>query len=265
LPRTGGHFTPLVPAGSFHVGAFGLALVSVLWAYDGWGDVSYVAGEVMDPQRNLPRAIIGGTLAVLAVYLLANVGYMSVLSIDQIRTSKLVAADVAQQLMGRPGAVFVSATVMISTFGTLSAVLLTSPRILFAMADDGMFFKPIARVHPKYKTPHISIMFVALLGVVFVLFLNFEKLADTFVIAMIPFYALGIAAVYRLRARPGYSPAFRTPGYPVVPALFILSVAYLLLNALIDPSSRNWALGIFAVLLAGIPVYRLTVGRTIRR
>ena len=261
LPQTGGHFTPLVPAGSFRLGAFGLALVSVLWAYDGWGDVSYVAGEVTDPQRNLPRAIIGGTLAVLAVYLLANIGYMAVLPIDQIRTSKLVAADVAEKVMGRPGAVFVSVTVMVSTFGTLSAVLLTSPRILFAMADDGLLFKPIARIHPKYQTPYVAIMLVATLGLIFVLLRSFEQLADTFVIAMIPFYALGIAAIYRLRGRPGYTPAFRTPGYPVVPALFILSVVYLLLNALIDPSSRFSTFAIFAVLLLGVPIYYLTVGR----
>jgi amino acid transporter len=129
------------------------------------------------------------------------------------------------------------------------------------MADDGLLFAPIARIHPKYQTPYVAIGFVALLGLIFVLLLRFEKLADTFVIAMIPFYALGVAALYRLRRRPGYSPSFRTPGYPVVPALFIASVAYLLLNALLDDSSRNWALGIFAVLLAGIPVFHMTVGK----
>jgi amino acid transporter len=260
-PQTGGHFTPMVPEGSVQVGAFGLALVSVLWAYDGWADVSYVAGEVKDPRRNLPRAIIGGTVAVMAIYVLANIGYMAVLPIEEIRTSRLVAADVAERIIGRPGVVLVSTTVMISTFGTLSAVLLTSPRVLFAMADDGMLFAPIAKVHPKYQTPHVAIGLVATLGLIFVLLLRFEKLADTFVIAMIPFYALGVAAVYRLRRRPGYSPSFRTPGYPVVPALFIASVAYLLLNALMDPSSRMWAIGIFVVLLAGIPVFHMTVGK----
>ena len=263
-PQTGGHFTPLVPEGSVQVGAFGLALVSVLWAYDGWADVTYVAGEVTDPRRNLPRAIIGGTVAVMVIYVLANVGYMAVLPIEEIRTSRLVAADVAEKIIGRPGVVMVSTTVMISTFGTLSAVLLTSPRVLFAMADDGMLFAPIAKVHPRYQTPYIAIALVATLGLIFVLLLRFEKLADTFVIAMIPFYALGVAAVYRLRRRPGYAPSFRTPGYPVVPAVFILSVAYLLLNALLDDSSRNWALGIFAVLLAGIPVFHMTVGKAKR-
>jgi amino acid transporter len=261
-PQTGGHFTPMVPEGSVQVGAFGLALVSVLWAYDGWADVTYVAGEVTDPQRNLPRAIIGGTVAVLTIYLLANIGYMAVLPIDEIRISSLVAADVAERVIGRPGVVFVSATVMVSTFGTLSAVLLTSPRVLFAMADDGMLFRPIAKVHPTYQTPYVAIGLVATLGLIFVLLLRFEKLADTFVIAMIPFYAIGVAGVYRLRRRPDYAPSFKTPGYPVVPALFIASVAYLLLNALMDPDSRAWAIGIFAVLLAGIPIYYRTVGRS---
>ncbi len=260
-PNTGGHFTPFVPTGSVRMGAFGLALVSVLWAYDGWADVSYVAGEVTDPRKNLPRAIIGGTIAVIAIYVLANIGYMAVLPIEEIRRSGLVAADVAERIVGRTGVVFVSVTVMISTFGTLSASLLTSPRVLFAMAEDGMLFEPIARVHPKFKTPHIAIGLVATMGLIFVLLLRFEKLADTYVIAMIPFYALGVAAVYRLRRRPGYAPSFRTPGYPVVPALFIASVVYLLVNALIDPSSRYWAIGIFVVLLAGIPFFHLTVGK----
>ncbi|HWP72618.1 MAG TPA: amino acid permease, partial [Gemmatimonadaceae bacterium] len=115
-PQTGGHFTPLVPEGSVHLGAFGLALVSVLWAYDGWADVTYVAGEVTEPRKNLPRAIIGGTVAVMAIYVLANIGYMAVLPIEEIRTSRLVAADVAEKIIGRPGVIFVSTTVMISTF-----------------------------------------------------------------------------------------------------------------------------------------------------
>jgi basic amino acid/polyamine antiporter, APA family len=262
LPSTGGNFTPAMSAEPIAVSAFGLALVSVLWAYDGWADLSYIAGEVKDPQRNLPKALIGGTAAVLAIYLLANIGYLSVLDINEIRGSRLVAADVAERLIGRAGVVFVATTVMLSTFGTLGAVLLTSPRILFAMADDGLLFKRIAAVHPKYQTPYAAIMLVATLGLIFVLLLTFERLADTFVIAMLPFYAGGVAAVYRLRRRPGYKPAFRVPGYPVVPALFLVSVAYLLINALIDPTSRPWAAGIFAVLLAGIPVYRLITSRS---
>src|SRR5687768_1604112 len=135
-PQTGGHFTPLVPEGSVQVGAFGLALISVLWAYDGWADVSYVAGEVKDPRRNVPRALIFGTLGVIVVYLLANIAYLSVFSIDTIKGSQLVAADVAEVLMGGWGVLFVSITVMVSTFGTLNGTMMTSPRIFFAMADD---------------------------------------------------------------------------------------------------------------------------------
>jgi amino acid transporter len=261
LPQTGGHFTPLMPAQPVATSAYGLALVSVLWAYDGWGDLSYVAGEVTNPEKNLPRALVGGTLAVITIYLLANVAYLSVLSVDEMRTSKLVAADVAERLLGRPGVVFVSVTVMLSTFGTLGAVLLTSPRVLFAMADDGLLFRKVASVHPKYQTPYVAISLVATLGLVFVLMNTFEKLADTFVIAMLPFYAGAVSAIYRLRARPGYVPKFAALGYPVVPAIFLIAVAYLLANQILDPGTRNWAIGIFAVILAGIPVYRLTVGR----
>jgi len=254
LPQTGGHFTPAAPPGSWALGAFGLALVSCLWAYDGWGDLSYVAGEVQEPQRNLPRALIGGTLAVMGIYVLANVAYLAVLPVEQIRTSKLVAADVAQAVMGRPGAVLVSVTVMISTFGTLGAILLTTPRILFAMADDGLLFRKIAAVHPKYQTPHMAIGLVAALGAVFVLFFPFEALADAFVTAMIPFYALGVAAVFPLRRRGAVS-AYRTPGYPIVPLLFIASVAYLMINGLAAPESRKTTAIIFGVILAGIPFY----------
>src|SRR6266850_1388816 len=152
LPRTGGHFTPAVPPGSFSISAFGLALVSVLWVYDGWADLSFAGGEVKDPERNLPRALIGGTVAVIVIYLLANIGYLSVLSVDEIRHSRLVAADVASRLLGSAGVVFVSVTVMISTFGSLAGSLLTSPRIFFAMADEGLFFRPVAKVHPQFHT-----------------------------------------------------------------------------------------------------------------
>lgn len=254
LPSTGGHFTPAAPPGSFAIGAFGVALVSVLWAYDGWGDLSYVAGEVQDPQRNLPRALVGGTIAVMVIYVLANLAYLSVLPVEQIRVSKLVAADVAQAVIGRPGAVIVSLTVMISTFGTLAAVLLTTPRILFAMADDRLLFKQIAAVHPRFETPHVAISLVAVLGAVVVLFLPFERLANAFVTAMIPFYALGVAAVFPLRRR-GAVAAYRTPGYPVVPLLFIASVAYLMINGLVDPGARRDTAAIFGVILAGIPAY----------
>jgi amino acid transporter len=261
LPGTGGHFTPAVPEGSFHIAAFGLALVSVLWAFDGWADLSFVSGEVKDPRRTLPRAIIIGTLAVIVIYLLANVAYLAVMSVDEIRHSKLVAADVAQRLVGAPGVIFVACTVMLSTFGTLNATLLTAPRIFFAMADDGLFFRRVAAVHPRYGTPYVSILLTTGLGIVFVLVRDFEHLADTFVTAVVPFYALAVASIFVLRKRPDYDPPFRAPLYPIVPALFIVATLFLLGNAIIDPTSRWGTLAVLGAILVGIPVYYLTVGR----
>jgi APA family basic amino acid/polyamine antiporter len=179
-----------------------------------------------------------------------------------MRRSPLVAADVAQKVIGPAGVVFVGVTVMLSTFGTLTGSLFTSPRIFFAMAEDGLFFRSVAKVHPKFHTPHIAIGINILLAVVFVLIRNFEQLADAFVTAIVPFYALGVAAIFVVRKRPGYAPAFRVPGYPFVPLLFVLSTLYLLGNALIDPSSRLATAITLGIVLLGIPVFYLTVGRT---
>jgi amino acid transporter len=267
LPHSGGHFTPMTPPGSFSIAPFGLALVSVLWAYDGWADLTFVSGEVKDPRRNVPRALIIGTVAVVAIYLLANVAYLSVMPVEEIRTSKLVAADVAFRLVGAGGVTFVSLTVMLSTFGTLNGTLLTSPRVFFAMADEGLLFKKLAAIHPRFKTPYVSIALVAALGVLFVLMRTFEQLADTFVTAILPFYALGVASifVFRKRSTAEYSPPFRTPFYPVTPILFVLATLYLLTNALIDPAGRWPTVAVFGVILIGIPVYYLTVGSRARR
>jgi amino acid transporter len=255
LPATGGHFTPAAPPGSFSVSMFGLALVATLWAFDGWADLSYAAGEVKDPQRNLPRALLIGTGAVLAIYLAANVAYLAVLPIDQIRTSKLVAADVAQIVIGGGGVAFVSVTVMISTFGTLNNSLFTAPRIIFAAADDRLFPRWIASVHPRFKTPWVSILLCSALGVAFCLAQTFEQLTELFVIAFLPFYGLGVAAIFRLRGRPDYKPTFRVPLYPIVPLVFLVSVAALLFNQLLDPVARKWTVGMFAAVLAGVPLY----------
>ncbi|MHB0948452.1 MAG: APC family permease [Gemmatimonadaceae bacterium] len=261
LPKTGGHFTPPVPPGSFSLAPFGLALVSVLWAYDGWADLSFIAGEVKDPRRNLPRALILGTLAIIGIYLLANMAYLAVMPVSEIRHSPSVAADVALRLVGPAGVLFVGVTVMLSTFGTLNGSILTSPRIFYAMAEDGLFFRQVAAVHPKYDTPWVAITITAMLGIAFVLMRTFEQLADAFVTAIIPFYAAGVASIYVLRKRKDYDPPFRVPLYPIVPALFVLATTALLVNAVMDPGSRWATLAVFGVIVVGIPVYYLTVGR----
>jgi len=261
LPETGGHYTPAMPAGSFSLMPFGLALVSVLWVYDGWADVSFVGGEVKDPERNLPRVLVFGTLIIIGLYLLANLAYLAVLPVEEIRRSKLVAADVAERVMGTPGVAFVSIAVMVSTFGTLNGSVMTGARVLFATAADGLLFKPIARVHPRFRTPSVAIILEASLGVLFVLVGTFEQLADAFVTAIVPFYALAVGSVFVLRRRADYAPPFRVPGYPIVPAIFIVATILLLGNALLDRASRMPTLAVFAVILFGIPIYYLTARR----
>ncbi len=265
LPKTGGHFTPMAPPGSFSVSAFGLALVSVLWAFDGWGDVSKVAGEVEDPRKTLPKAIIIGTLAIIVIYLLANIAYLSVLSVEEIRGARLVAADVAERLVGPIGVTLVSITVLLSTFGSVNGSLLTGPRIFFAMADDGLFFRKVAAVHPKFQTPYVAILMTATIGIAFVLLRTFEQLADIFVTASLVFYILSIGAIFKLRKRPDWDPPMRTPLYPLVPALFCAAVLFLLVNALMDPGQRWPTMGVLGVILAGIPVYYVTVGRSAKQ
>jgi amino acid transporter len=247
-----GNFT--ADSGAVDAGLFGLALISVLWAYDGFADVSFAAGEVRDPQRTLPRAIVAGTLAIIAIYVAANAAYLYVNPIERMAVSPLIAADTLQAIFGQAGVAFVSVVVTISTFGALIAIMLAAPRIFFAMADDRLFFRPIARVHPRYGTPHVAIALSAALGVLFVLTRTFEQLADTFVLTIWPFYGLAIAGLYRLRRmRPDLQRPYKVPGYPLVPGVFIAAVVYLVVNALV--SEPVWTSVTFAVVLAGVPVY----------
>ena len=238
----------------FGLGAVGLALVSVLWAYDGFADLSFAGGEVKDPQRTLPKAIILGTLAIIAIYVLTNVAYLYVNPIDKVAHSPLVAADTMMAIFGRAGVVIVSLFVALSTFSSLNGTMLASPRVFFAMAEDGLLFGPIGRVHPRYQTPYVAIMLAAVLGMVLVLSRSFEALTETFVVAIWPFYALSVAALYRLRRlRPDLPRPYRVIGYPVVPAVFILSVIGFVTNALFNEPKPT--LITFALILAGLPVY----------
>jgi len=251
----GASFTNMASTGAaVNPGLFGLALISVMWAYDGFADLTFASGEVTDPQRNLPRAIIFGTIAIIAIYLLANAAYLYVTPIGQLQNSKLIAADTLSAIFGQVGVSFIAVVVMISTFGSLMGSMLASPRIFFAMADDRLFFKPIAAVHPKWNTPYVAIGLAAVLGVAMVMTQTFEQLTDTFVLAMWPFYALSVAALYRLRkSHPHLQRPYKVVGYPVVPAIFIAAACYLVVNALItDP---KWTSITFAVVLAGLPVY----------
>src|SRR5687768_12566711 len=253
--QVGASFTNLASNGAaIDAGVFGLALISVMWAYDGFADLTFASGEVKDPQRNLPRAIIIGTLMIIGIYLSANVAYLYINPIAVMAKSPLIAADTMGALFGQIGVSFVAVVVMISTFGSLMGSMLASPRIFFAMADDKMLFEPIARVHPKWQTPHIAIGLACVLGVAMVMTQTFEQLTDTFVLAMWPFYALSVAAIYTLRkSQPNLNRPYKVIGYPFVPAVFIAAAVYLVVNALItDP---KWTSITFGVVLLGLPVY----------
>jgi len=253
--NVGASFTNLASNGAaIDAGVFGLALISVMWAYDGFADLTFASGEVKDPQRNLPRAIIIGTVMIIGIYLLANAAYLYLNPIGVLAKSRLIAADTMGALFGQAGVSFVAVVVMISTFGSLMGSMLASPRIFFAMADDNLLFEPIARVHPKWKTPYVAIGLASVLGVAMVMTQTFEQLTDTFVLAMWPFYALSVAAIYTLRkSQPQLSRPYKVVGYPIVPAVFVLAAIYLVINALW--TQPLWTTITFAVVLLGLPVY----------
>jgi amino acid transporter len=234
---------------------FGLALVSILWAYDGWADLSFVAGEVRDPQRNMPLALFLGAATIVVIYLSLNGVYLKLVPIGRMPGSPLIAADAAWVVLGRAGVVFVSAAVMVSAFGSLNGSLLVGSRIFYAMAEDRLFFRKLAAVHPRFATPYASIVLATLLGIFYVSLRQFAQLADQFIIGIWPFYALGVAAVFVLRRkRPDLERPYRAWGYPVVPVLFLLAALYLLGNYLLSEPALFFA-DVGAVVLSGIPVY----------
>lgn len=240
-------------------GGFGLALISVLWSFDGWGELLYAAGEVREPARNLPRALIGGTLVVAGVYLLVNVAYFWVLPLGEVAESELVAADTATRLLGGTGASVVAALVMLSTFGALNGALMGGPRVFYVLARDGLFLRGVGAVHPRHGTPHVAVALAGILGVGYLSVRTFEQLAEAFILGLWPFYILAVGAVFRLRrTRPDVERPYRALGYPWVPAVFLLASVAMLGNALVrQPLSTLFS---FGIIVAGIPGYLLWKG-----
>jgi basic amino acid/polyamine antiporter, APA family len=234
------------------------ALIKVMWTYDGWSNLSFIGGEVKDPGRNLPRALILGTAAIVAVYLVVNAAYLYLLPVTEMAASTRVAADAAMRipLLGAAGAAIIAGVVMVSCFGAVNGSIMTGPRIFFALSDRGLFFPVLARVSPRFQTPSVSIWVAAGLGVAYVLQNTFAQLADRFILGTWPFYALAVAAVFVLRKRqPDLPRPYRTWGYPVVPAVFLLGALLMVGNALVS----NWADNAvtFGIILTGVPVYWL--------
>ena len=241
-------------AGAATVPGFLLALVAVLWAYDGAPGMCAVAGEVRNPQRNLPLALVVGVGAVMVIYLIVNVAYLWVLPFDAVKQSPLVAADAMSLVLGPVASSLVAALVMVSTFGAVAALIMTDPRQFYAMARDGNFFSKVGITHPRFETPHVAIVFAAIIACLYVSIRSFEELAATFVLGIVPFYAVAAAAVLRLRrTRPDLPRSYRTPGYPWVPLFYVLGVAVILVNAIVEAPLIT--LGNIGISLAGIPVY----------
>jgi basic amino acid/polyamine antiporter, APA family len=250
------NFTPAWEHG-VQLSVMGTALISIMWTYDGWADLAYVGGEVRDPARNLPRALMFGTLAIVAIYLTVNLAYLYLVPLPEMAGSALVAATAADRIPlfgGMGGGGVIAAVVMVSTFSALLGSMMTAPRIFFAMADRGLFFKVIARVSPRHKSPSVAILLTTTLGVVYVLLNDFQQLADKFILGIWPFYALAVGAVFVLRKRqPDLVRPYRTWGYPVVPFLFLAASIGIILNALwTDPIDTGIT---FGIILVGVPVY----------
>lgn len=256
----GGQANPLhaESMGASNWPGIGIGLIAALWAYDGWENLTTLSGEVKNPQRNLPIALIGGVLVVIAAYLLINAAYLRALPLPQLAASKSVAADAAGAVLGRLGASLAGALVMLSVFGTLNGSVLSSPRVFFAMAEDNLFFRSVGRVHPKFETPYVAIAFITVLAAIYALLRDFMQLAEGYVLGVWPFLALCVIGLFVLRRRcPDFPRVYRALGYPVIPALFVLATFAVVANALY---AQFWSTIVsILITLAGVPLYFLWV------
>lgn len=245
---------PLWPGGGGRVGAFGLAMVAVLWAYDGWIETTYVGGEVVRPERNLPRAIIYSALICMALYVLVTVSFTYVLGPHAVAASQLVASDAAAVTLGAIGAGLVAAAILVSTLGANNGIVLTAARIPYAMARDGLLFPFIGKVHARWLTPANSLLVQAVISIVLTVTGKYTWLYTYVVFAEFVFYALMCGAVIRLRRRRAdLARPYRAWGYPVTPILFIAFSLWLVANTIKeDPVDSAVAAGLIAV---GVPVY----------
>lgn len=250
--------TPASPAagvGEVTAEGFILALAAGLFAFGGWHMVTYVSGETKDAGKTIPRALLFGTLIVTACYAGLNFVYLRVLPLDAVRASEHVAADAADALLGGGGAALVAALVLVSTFGAVNGIILTGPRVYYSMAQDGLLFRWLGSVHPKFKTPHQALLLQAVLASLLTLTGTYRELFIRVVYTEWIFFALLAVALFRLRKRPDYRPAWRIWGYPAVPLLFVAASAVVVVFQ-IRAEPVNSAVGLGLVLL-GLPIYLL--------
>jgi APA family basic amino acid/polyamine antiporter len=232
----------------------GLSIVGVLWAYEGWQYVTFAAGEVKDPERVFPRGMMLGTLAVVAVYLLANLGYAAALGPAGMAASESIAADAVEAVAGSTAARLVALPILVAIFSCANALTFTSPRVFFAMAADRVFFARLAEVHPRFGTPAFAILAASAWAMLLAVTGTFQQLLTYVVFAGWIFYALGAASIFVFRRREPDAPRpFRVPGYPWTPLAFVLASAAIVGNTLLtQPVSAAIGLG---VVLLGVPAY----------
>jgi APA family basic amino acid/polyamine antiporter len=235
--------------------AFGAALIPILFAYGGWQSANYVAEEMREPERYLPRALVMGTLAVVAIYVLVNVAYLRTLGLDGLAATSTPAADAAGHWLGAYGDRFITAAIAISTFGFLDLSVLAPTRVYYAMAKDGAFFPALSKLHPRFQTPGAAIVMQSTWAILLTLTGEYNDLLDTVVFADWIFFGLTVAGLFILRPRLARPDGYRTPGYPYLPAFFV-AVAVVVVFSTIRAAPLRSAVG-FGLLLAGIPVYAL--------
>ncbi|MGI8509338.1 MAG: APC family permease [Gemmatimonadaceae bacterium] len=232
----------------------GVAMIGVLWAYEGWQYLTFSAGETVNPQRTFPRAITLATAALIVVYVLANVGYVAALGANAAGASDQVAADAGIAVLGPIAGRVIGVLILVSIFSAANGIMLTAPRMYFSMARDGVFFKQLAVVNPRFGTPAFAIVAIAIWSALLAVTGTFEQLLTYVVFTGWIFYALGALSVFVYRRKqPDANRPFRVPGYPVTPALFVLAAAALVINTIITQPARA-AAGL-AVVLIGTPAF----------
>lgn len=254
-PPGGATAVPL-PAGTKLISAFGVAMVPALWAYDGWNCCTFAAGEVKRPERTVPLALMLGTLTVILLYMGMTLVYYHTLTVPEIANSPRVGADAATRIFGHSGSYLVSIAIIISTLGSLNGSILAAPRVYYAMARDGLFFRWCGKVHPRYRTPHLSLLFQCSWSVLLVVAGTYDQLYTYVIFAGWVFYALtGVAVIVMRRKMPLIRRPYRVFGYPWVPLLFGVTCMWFLVNMLVE-TPRESGIG-FLMLLAGVPVFWL--------
>jgi APA family basic amino acid/polyamine antiporter len=241
-------------AQAFSWSHLGVALIACLWAYEGWSAVSFVAGEVKQPQRNLPRALALGMAVVVGLYVLANLSYLRVLTISEIAHSERVATAMAARTIGPIGATLVAVTILLSTIGCTNGGTMTGPRIYFAQARDGLFFKNFGAIHPRFETPHFAIVFQGVWTALLATSGSYEKLFEYVVFVAWIYYGMTVLGVIILRRRrPDLPRPYRMWGYPVTPLLFA-GIAFWFVGNTIVATPGPSLIGL-AIVATGIPVY----------